>query len=317
MKDASIAIIGAGLAGLAAARRLREAGLDPILFEAAGKSGGRLSSEEVAGVPVDAGAVYVTAREEPFKSFMQEAVFAGKATGWAPTGRESDEPWLIGLPSMDGLTDFAGKGLDIRTHTAVERIGRASEGYLLQSNAAPIGPFDAVIVALPASAAEPLLHAHGKPFDRLSEVVMRPAIAGLFVFDGAVPITADWTSRRGDLSAAIRNSSKAGRGDTESFVVHAAADFSDAHFGEREDELSERLLELLGAEADGPLPPLMARKIRRWRQALVAVPAGETCLVGAKGRLVACGDWCIAARSEAAFISGTAAAEAVIASLSD
>lgn len=44
MKEASIAIVGAGLAGLTAARVFHEAGLDPLVLEASPRIGGRIES---------------------------------------------------------------------------------------------------------------------------------------------------------------------------------------------------------------------------------------------------------------------------------
>ena len=49
-------IVGAGIAGLAAAYFLRDIGAEVIVLEASGRTGGKLTVSELAGVPVDAGA---------------------------------------------------------------------------------------------------------------------------------------------------------------------------------------------------------------------------------------------------------------------
>lgn len=49
-------VVGAGMAGLAAARDLAEAGHDVLVLEATDRSGGKLRAGEVAGVTVDVGA---------------------------------------------------------------------------------------------------------------------------------------------------------------------------------------------------------------------------------------------------------------------
>ena len=51
----------------------------------------------------------------------------------------------------------------------------------------------------------------------------------------------------------------------------------------------------------------------RWRYAFVEKSLGVACLSGGNHRIAACGDWCLGARVEAAFLSGRAAAEAVLA----
>lgn len=58
-----VAVLGAGAAGLAAARSLQAAGLSVAVIEARDRVGGRVWTAEVAGRPFDAGAAYVHFRE--------------------------------------------------------------------------------------------------------------------------------------------------------------------------------------------------------------------------------------------------------------
>ena len=57
-----VAIIGGGIAGLAAAYFLRDSGAEVTVLEAAARIGGKLAVSEVAGVPVDSGAEALLAR---------------------------------------------------------------------------------------------------------------------------------------------------------------------------------------------------------------------------------------------------------------
>ncbi len=54
-----VLVVGAGVAGLAAARALHDAGLDVVVLEARERIGGRAHTPDVGGVPVDAGAMFV------------------------------------------------------------------------------------------------------------------------------------------------------------------------------------------------------------------------------------------------------------------
>jgi monoamine oxidase len=58
--DADVVIVGAGISGMVAARRVLEAGLTPLVLEADERVGGRILTEEViAGVPVELGAQWI------------------------------------------------------------------------------------------------------------------------------------------------------------------------------------------------------------------------------------------------------------------
>jgi monoamine oxidase len=54
-----VVVVGAGIAGLAAASRLRGAGIDCVVLEARDRIGGRLHTVELAGTPVDLGGSWI------------------------------------------------------------------------------------------------------------------------------------------------------------------------------------------------------------------------------------------------------------------
>lgn len=58
-READVVVIGAGLAGLAAARALTDAGYDVIVLEARSRIGGRLVTDRSLGVPFEVGAGWI------------------------------------------------------------------------------------------------------------------------------------------------------------------------------------------------------------------------------------------------------------------
>jgi len=306
------AVIGAGMAGLSAAAELKRAGVETVVFEKSRGLGGRLATRRFAAGSADHGAQYVTARDERFQALMQQTVFAGHATGWAPAGKIGNEPWLVGLDGMSGLVRPLAGGLEIVRQTQIERIGTTSEGYALQSDRGPQGPFDAVIVAVPAPQAGPLLKAHGRPFDEISAARLQPTLTGLFAFDGPVPLDNDFHPEpAAGIATAVRNSSKPGRNGAECWIVHASHDWSRHNLEADRDEIAAKVLDVFRRLA-GDLPPLVWQSGHRWRHAAVEVSLGAPCLVAGDRRLAACGDWCLGPRVEAAFLSGHAAARALL-----
>ena len=73
MTHHDVVIVGAGMAGLAAARRLREKGHEPLVVEATDRAGGRVHTDVVDGFRLDLGfQVLLTAFPEAQRVFDYE-----------------------------------------------------------------------------------------------------------------------------------------------------------------------------------------------------------------------------------------------------
>ncbi|MFW5812000.1 MAG: FAD-dependent oxidoreductase, partial [Alkalispirochaetaceae bacterium] len=66
----SIVIIGAGIAGLAAARELTRLGRSVRLLDKGRGVGGRMATRRFAGGRFDTGAQFFSARSRPFRSLL-------------------------------------------------------------------------------------------------------------------------------------------------------------------------------------------------------------------------------------------------------
>jgi monoamine oxidase len=75
--DVDVVIVGAGAAGIAAARRLKTSRLSAIVFEATARVGGRAWTCDVAGLPVDLGCGWLhSADRNPWTGIAEAASFA-------------------------------------------------------------------------------------------------------------------------------------------------------------------------------------------------------------------------------------------------
>lgn len=322
----SIAVVGAGVAGLACATELVRADVSVTVFERARGLGGRLATRRRGDLAYDHGAQFITARSRPFVKYMTIARNAGAAAGWTPSiledgARNWDAPiedWYVGTPGMSGVVRPLARGLTLQTGTFVQELLRRDNGWELETDTGRrLGPFGAVVAAIPAPQALSLLAPHGRAFRHLISVQMAPCWSLMVSFERALPVASDvfrWT--HGPLELAVREASKPGRSpDPGSWVIHATAQWSREHLEADAQEAAQLILHAFATAAGAGLPVPAWLHAHRWRHARVEQPLGLPCLLDADLAAGACGDWCIAPRVEAAFESGRAMAHSLLSML--
>ncbi|MEM7310598.1 MAG: NAD(P)/FAD-dependent oxidoreductase [Planctomycetota bacterium] len=96
-----VIVVGAGVAGLAAARALTDAGHDVVVLEARDRIGGRIDTRTVGGVPVDAGAMFLHGvADNPLANFCDAQGIRYRSTGF---GMEPIYDAATGAPLEDGF----------------------------------------------------------------------------------------------------------------------------------------------------------------------------------------------------------------------
>lgn len=118
MRDPDVLIVGAGLAGLACARRLNGKGLSCLLIEASDSVGGRLRTDRVDGFQLDRGfQVLLTAYPEA-KQILDYAALnlryfaAGALVRYAGDFYEIDDPWHHPWRAVGGWSSPLGSFAD-------------------------------------------------------------------------------------------------------------------------------------------------------------------------------------------------------------
>ena len=78
-----VVVIGAGMAGLAAARQLADAGVDVTVLEARERIGGRMWTDTSLGMPIDLGAAWIHGTKgNPLVALANQAGAATVETDW-------------------------------------------------------------------------------------------------------------------------------------------------------------------------------------------------------------------------------------------
>jgi renalase len=322
MAGVRVAVVGAGIAGLACARELARADAKVTVFERSRGLGGRLGTRRQGNLAFDHGAQYVTTRSHAFVKYAEVAGRAGVLARWSPRILEDDrlweapvEDWYVGQPGMSALVRPMSRNVELQSGVGVHEIIQSQRGWELRTDSGGQNHiFDAVAVAVPAPQALALLGPHGRSFRHLHEVRMAPCWAGMFAFEQPVDVGADvrrWT--QGPLTWAACDSSKPGRPQgLHCWVVHASVDWSRAHLEADAVEVAQLLLHEFATATGARLPAPLHAQAHRWRLALVEQPLGLPCIVDEEIAAGACGDWCIAPRIEAAFESGRALAHSLL-----
>jgi renalase len=294
-----IAIIGAGLAGLAAARSLADAGTKPVLFEKSRGLGGRVATRRVERGALDHGAPLL-------HRLPPDAVAAAGA---------HVAPWrdgIVGVPGNSSLPRALAAGLDVRGGVRVVGLERPAGRWRLRlDDGGAADGFAAVLVAIPQPQALALLGSWAGGLAGVRDVRMRPGLT-LLAWLAERPGGPAWRELAPPLKLAVRDGAKPGRdarGAPEGWVVHAADAEAEAR---REDDPEAVARDLIAAfRAQTGAGPAAAISWHRWRYARVAQPLGRSHLWDPGLGLGLAGDWCLGDAAGDAVASGRALAEAV------
>jgi len=329
--ECDVLVVGAGLAGLTAARELRAAGQNVVVLEKSRGLGGRAATRRWDGLPVDHGAQFFTARSSGFRSQIDEWLRQGVCFEWArglhrasfdgPQPPDGDNfPRYACREGMSVLgREIAGSDdsfiLRERAVTGLQRDGaewvtQTLDGAIFRSRALIMTPPPPQSAAL-LEAAEP------KAAEALSRITMSPCLAlvaryrrrelpwrGIQAPDHAI---VSWighdTSKRPDLHP-----------DTTVVVIHASPQFSAKNFNNEEAEIAAELLAVASNLAKTDLSTPSAVFLQRWRYALGGDGGNETArLFPGKAPLVLAGDAIAGGKIEGAWLSGLAAGRLIAA----
>lgn len=310
-----VAVVGAGIAGLSAARALHDRGSEVVVFERSPVVGGRVATRVAANIELpsrgsidlafDHGAQYFTVRDPRFSEvvayWQRDRIVANwnarivtfDGEGWEDVAEGTAR--YVGVPGMQAIAAYMAQGLDVRLGSRVESL-------------ASLSGFDRIILAVPADQALPLL-ADTPLKEKVAAVSMKPCWCVMAAFEERVRTRFDAAFISGSpLGWVARNSSKPASRDVDAWVLHATAEWSAAHIDDPADTVGPFLLGAFTDLVPAGLPKVFHVATHRWRYATADPGLGVGALHDPAGRISVCGDWCSGQRIENAFLSGLDAA---------
>lgn len=266
LRHLSLAVIGAGLAGVAAARGLTERGARVTILEKSRGCGGRCATKRWQGQVVDHGAQYFTLRDPRFAAAARQACGEALQRLSAPVldGTRHALPDAGRWFHREGnsrLVRALAEGLDVRTETTV-----SAARTLLKSGG---GEFDAVISTAPWPQT-------AKLFGLQTEVDDIPCLAAVLVYRGEwLGLTRDAYALRdpaAELAWSACENHKCGRAAAGCtvLVAHAGEAFSRAHLERPATEIPGLLRGAVEAAWGLPAAAFVEALGHRWRFARCA-----------------------------------------------
>ncbi len=282
-----------------------------MLFDKGKRPGGRLSTLRIEDWSWDFGAQFLTAGQGAFAVQVEDWRRAGLLAPWqgGPAGS------LVGVPAMASLIEAQCAGHAVRFGALVQRIESDGLSWFVSGPGLCEGPFAALILAVPAEQAAPLLSLHDLVLAReLAATRSKPCWSVMAGFDQPLQGLPDHFAGIGPIAWAARNNSKPARARGEAWVIQAGAEWSQRNLECNQEAVAQRLLDLFGSQIGIDLPAPNFIKAHRWRFALAYGQVGKV-LWNDNLSLGACGDWCLPGQIESAWQSGADLADRVAASL--
>jgi predicted NAD/FAD-dependent oxidoreductase len=219
-KIGSIAVVGAGLAGLTTARRLAKYGSVAKLFNKSRRPGGRMATRRASDFRFDHGAQYFSARDKRFTDTVAGWSREGAVELWHESipivdkgrvveGADTEQRY-VGVPDMDAVIAFLAAACEVSFSTRVSMLRRDHGRWAVFAEGnRELGRYDTVLFALPPAQAMSIIEPGVDLAEPLRAVRMSPCWAVMAAFAKTVelPFAAAFV-RSSPLSWIARNGSK-------------------------------------------------------------------------------------------------------------
>lgn len=199
---AEVLILGAGLAGLTAARTLKAQGISVQVVEKWHSVGGRLSTRRIRDGLADTGTQFFTARTETFQKQIDAWMAAGLVRiwshGWSDgsikrTAADGHPRYIVQGGMIALMEHLAGDVHDIRLNTEIVDMAYIGQNWELTDTAGTIYSGQILLLTAPVPGALALLNKNNIPLtdaDRaaLERIEFGPCLTGLFVIEGGISL---------------------------------------------------------------------------------------------------------------------------------
>jgi predicted NAD/FAD-dependent oxidoreductase len=322
----SVLIIGAGMAGLTAARRLYRAGVDVLVLEKSRGVGGRCATRRFAGSRFDHGAQFFTVRSAAFQQLVDQWLESGLVREWSrgfPTSIDTDgshekHSRYCAAEGMNSIPKALADEVPIRTQLRASHATRLNDLWLTQTDCGKTFLSKTLILAAPLPQSQALLpddinRALIRQHPALAQVAYEPCIAVLVALDGpsGIPSPGGFQPESTDVAWIADNTQKHSLSGKAAVTIHTTREFAEAHLDAPDALIAEQVIAAARTWLESEA---VDWQVHRWRYSKPLTFAHRPCItLGTPPHLVLCGD-CMEppARLEGAVLSGLAAADVLL-----
>ena len=281
-----IAIIGAGIAGLSAAARLREQGREVVVFEKARGTGGRASTRRSDWGGFNHGAPNFTCSTPEFSHKLKDWCRRGIAEplrdpiftlSHGEKTLSKEEPLHYrGIPGMSALVRDLASRVKIHFSTRVHQIhGSPGDWRLTLEGGEDVSGFGAVVVATPAPQVTALLTISRHLSSLVSKIEMEPVHSLMLYFDSPLDLGFAMARIKDSPLAWMNRMPTEGTPSGESWVLQSNPEWSAENMDTHLEEVSQLLLGALGQATRRKLPMPSSWDTHPWRFARATQPLGQ------------------------------------------
>jgi len=313
-------ILGAGLAGLTAARELQAHGHEVEVIDKGRGVGGRLATRRMGDARLDHGAQFFTTRGQGFADVVAQACDADVVAEWCRGFAHTDGyPRYRGAQGMTSLAKWLATDVDVKLNVEVDRI-ESSDGtvtFLTNDGTAIASASQAVVTAPIPQMLNLFDRGNVRPDDSLDAALRNTeyfaTLALLAVVEGEPNIDEPGGMQfdSGPFTFIADNQRK-GISPVRALTFHAEHDYSLRRFDDDPDAVHAELI----AQASPWLgqASIVESQLKKWRYAGPVTPLPErTYLIESNGtRIALAGDAFAGPKVEGAFNSGHAAAQRLL-----
>lgn len=327
-----VVVVGAGLAGLIAARELQANGASVLVVDKGRSVGGRLATRRIGLGRLDHGAQFFTVRTPAFQRRVDEWTERGVVSIWhhgltaapgqgsADTGNGNGNGTdgfarYVATNGMNSLAKDLATGLEVETSTMAFAVRPASDAsshrWDVVIDDGTTRPADAAIVTSPLPQSFALLVDSGIELDEtLFRIEYDRTIGLLATLDGPAAIPSPGALQHGDdVFSFIGDNHAKGVSPVPAITFHANPEWSEQHW----DDDGAALAALIHAAAPWlGNAAIVECQLKKWRFATPRTLWPDPCWTACESTIVLAGDAFAGPRVEGAHNSGLAAAHALV-----